>query len=200
MEKDILKSAALAYRKLLNIEYRIVLGRKGKRQVLDIAFLPDNFYHLAGLHKLKKKYWFQNRTSSWVLENILSGKISESDILSDKNIGKLCGRLHALENLELFMDASQTKFFAYDCKKVLFDTKLSADYLAKGNLENGSVTFSFFVNDSGKYYINSIFPAERYDYSMRQMQYTVLLKEKMVYKKELCVKTELMRHKNFSNE
>ena len=44
MEKAILKSAALAYQKLLSIEYRIVLGRKGKQKVLDIAFLPDNFY------------------------------------------------------------------------------------------------------------------------------------------------------------
>ena len=44
MEKDILKSAAIAYQKLLNIEYRIVLGRKWKQKVLDIAFLPDNFY------------------------------------------------------------------------------------------------------------------------------------------------------------
>ena len=47
MEKDILKSAAIAYQKLLSIEYRIVLGRKVKQKVLDIAFLPDNFYQFA---------------------------------------------------------------------------------------------------------------------------------------------------------
>ena len=60
MEKDILKSAAIAYQKLLSIEYRIVLGIKGKQKVLDIAFLPDNFYRHIMMRKMEgifNDYW-----------------------------------------------------------------------------------------------------------------------------------------------
>ena len=55
MEADILQLAARAYQKLMTVEYQVVLGRKGKAHTIEIAFRADNFYHLAGLHKLKQR-------------------------------------------------------------------------------------------------------------------------------------------------
>ena len=63
MEADILQLAARAYQKLMTVEYQVVLGRKGKAHTIEIAFRADNFYHLAGLHKLKQRYPFQQQTS-----------------------------------------------------------------------------------------------------------------------------------------
>ena len=78
MEADILQLAARAYQKLMTVEYQVVLGRKGKAHTIEIAFRADNFYHLAGLHKLKQRYPFQQQTSKWVLDHILRGTISMS--------------------------------------------------------------------------------------------------------------------------
>lgn len=62
MEADILQLAARAYQELMTVEYQVVLGRKGKAHTIEIAFRADNFYHLAGLHKLKQRYPFQQQT------------------------------------------------------------------------------------------------------------------------------------------
>ena len=67
----------------------MVLGRKGKTHTIEIAFRADNFYHLAGLHKLKQRYPFQQQTSKWVLDHILRGTISVSSFSKDQNFIKL---------------------------------------------------------------------------------------------------------------
>lgn len=76
MDTDMLKLAAEAYKKLTSIEYHVVLGRKGNINTLDIVFMPDNFYHLAGFHKLKQRYVFQQHTSTWILEHIIDETIT----------------------------------------------------------------------------------------------------------------------------
>ncbi|MBP5696422.1 MAG: hypothetical protein J6X11_07235 [Treponema sp.] len=45
--------AAIAYQKLLDVEYQIVLGKKNKQLILLINFEKLHFYHLSGLHYLK---------------------------------------------------------------------------------------------------------------------------------------------------
>lgn len=55
MGRDILLMAAQAYKNLIAVEYHIVLGRKGNTFDLNIVFMPENFYHLAGFHKLKQR-------------------------------------------------------------------------------------------------------------------------------------------------
>ena len=52
--KKILENAAKAFSSLLSVSYHIVLGRKGKAIDIVIVFKSENFFHLAGLHKLKK--------------------------------------------------------------------------------------------------------------------------------------------------
>lgn len=56
--KKILENAAKAFSSLLSVSYHIVLGRKGKAIDIVIVFKSENFFHLSGLHKLKKSYAF----------------------------------------------------------------------------------------------------------------------------------------------
>ena len=198
MERDILLMAAQAYKKLTELEYHIVLGRKGNTINLDIVFMPENFYHLAGLHKLKQRYSFQQRTSAWVLEHIVGGTITSEMLQRDKNFSLLEERLCALKILEEVIDDYGTKFYSYDRKRVAFATRINADYLAKGNLDNKPVVFSFFVGHDNKYCMNSIFQEAGYDYSSRQTQYTVLLKEKKFVSKEIARVVELYRHNKYN--
>lgn len=200
METDILYSAAQAYKKLTTIKYHIVLGRKGKTSAIDIVFMPDNFYHLAGLHKLKQKYSFQKQTRTWILNHIIDKTILVNSIQSDGNFYKVSERLYALKILEQIMDASETKFYSYDRRKISFATKITADYLAKGSIENKPVIFSFFVKNEHTYCMNSIFQKTFYDYSFRQTQYTVLLKKKALNNNGEIENLEIYRHNKYQGE
>lgn len=198
MGRDILLMAAQAYKILIAVEYHIVLGRKGNTFDLNIVFMPENFYHLAGFHKLKQRYSFQQRTSTWILEHILNGTVTSDVIASDKNFSILEERLYSLKILEQVIDAQETKFYSYDKNRVAFATRITADYLAKGMLANEPIVFSFFVRTDKKYCMNSIFQETAYDYSTRQTQYTVLLKEKKVVSKGLVSSVELYRHNKYA--
>lgn len=50
---DKLKECARAFDRLTNIEYRIVIGRKGVTRNINLKFRLTEFHHLLGLHKLK---------------------------------------------------------------------------------------------------------------------------------------------------
>lgn len=200
MDTNILKSAAKAYKKLMKTEYHIVLGRKGNINTLDIVFMPDNFYHLAGFHKLKQRYAFQQHTSAWILDHIIDETITVKIIENDKNFNMITERLYALEILEQALDSVKTRFYSYDRKKVVFATKITADYLAKAGIGDGTVIFSFFVRADNKYCMNSIFQEVAYDYSSRQTQYTVLLKEKKTNNNGISECLELYRHNKYDGK
>ena len=50
---DKLKEAAVSFEKLLDTEYKIIVGRKNKLENINIKFDKTHFVHLSGLHKLK---------------------------------------------------------------------------------------------------------------------------------------------------
>lgn len=50
---DKLQKCGKAFEKLLEIQYRIIIGRKGKTVELVIGFSKLDFHHLMGLGKLK---------------------------------------------------------------------------------------------------------------------------------------------------
>lgn len=50
---DKLLNCVLAFEKLLDIQYRIIVGRKGQSTELCIGFSKWDFHHLMGLDKLK---------------------------------------------------------------------------------------------------------------------------------------------------
>ena len=47
-----LQSIAKAFAKLLDIEYRMIIGRKGKTTEITLRFDASHFHHLAGFHIL----------------------------------------------------------------------------------------------------------------------------------------------------
>ena len=69
---DKLQKCAKAFEKLLEIQYRIVIGRKGKTVELVIGFSKLDFHHLMSLGKLKDlRIAKQNRGS--VFDEIITG-------------------------------------------------------------------------------------------------------------------------------
>ena len=197
MDEDILWETAVAYRRLMAVTYHVVLGRKGKNFNLDIEFTPENFFHLAGLHKLKERYSSFLCTSEEVLSAVMAGELTADIFREDLYREIVERRMRALQSLETMLDSDCVEFFGFNNRNAVIHTKITADYLAKEEHGAGVVLFSFFAEDGGKYHVKSVFSKEMYDYTMRQTRYTVLLKEKTLATENGQEMTELYRHKAF---
>ena len=200
MSSDILQDTAMAFRSLLQCKYHIVLGRKGKTEQIDICFMPDVFFHLAGLHYLEKSYFFSSFSSEKIFSLIADGKISLSHIQDDCSFSSIFDRLVVLKDLECIMDASESEFFKYEKRKTKNNSKIEANYLAKSILSGKTQSFVFFLREKGEnfYITNSIFPMESYDYSQGQVKYSLLFKEKIKLRENTS--QILFHHKKYMPE
>lgn len=86
---DKLCNCVTAFEKLLDIQYRIIVGRKGKATELCTGFSKLDFHHLMGLGKLKDlRIATHNR--GIVFDEILSGKTTYETISKSRYQNK-CG-------------------------------------------------------------------------------------------------------------
>lgn len=76
---DFLYDAAIEYKKLENVVYRIILGRKGKKYELMLRFPPESFFHLAGLQHLTD-IKFPSSNKERVYKEILRKRVTEETI------------------------------------------------------------------------------------------------------------------------
>lgn len=196
MDEDILYRTAVAYHHLLTTKYRIVLGRKGKTFEIFIEFTPENFFHLAGLHKLSQRYSSLLRTSEEILHDAVSGTLSAEIFRGDIQFETVKRRMRALQSLEEMLDSDRVEFYGFNNRKALIGTKITADYLAKEENREGLILFSFFEENGGRCYAKSVFSKETYDYTLRQVKYTVLQKEKIADQVTMI----LFRHKAYGLE
>ncbi len=178
MTSNLLSDAAKAYRKLLNTEYRIVLGRKNNAIEIKIGFFADQFYHLAGLHKLRKSYPFKKKSHGKVFEDILNDRISNELIKYDETYQEIALRLAAIIKLEEILDSHDTKYYKYDIKKVRIPSRLKADFLLEGNIDGSKYVFTFLTQEKSVCSCKSIFYKGTYDYALGQTKYTLLALEK----------------------
>lgn len=174
---DQLLECAIAYQKLLNTAYRIILGRKGKQTKLSIYFETVGFHHLIGLHKLRDlRIARENREK--VFHDILNGKITYSSLLQSKYFDFIQQRFLPFSNLESLLDQNRL-VFRYN-KKLNCFSLIEADYLlSTPYAETDIYIFLAKQDDTGQYFCRSFFPKEQKDYTERQAIYTMLYKEKI---------------------
>ncbi len=92
-EVDYLYQTAIFYKeKLANRRFRILISRKKEERSIELLFLPYHFYHLAGLHKLIDLPLLK-RNAENIYREILSKKITYSDIAKSKYISEMSDRL-----------------------------------------------------------------------------------------------------------
>lgn len=173
---DKLQQCAKAFEKLLDIQYRIIIGRKGKSVELTIGFSKLDFHHLMGLGKLKDlRIAKQNRTL--VFDNILSGKTSYATLMASRYLPQIENRFEPLALIERLLDDNRL-IFRYN-KKLNQFSLIEADYLLSTLLENSEIyIFLAEHKETGRYFCRSFFPKEARDYTEGQPRYTMLYKEK----------------------
>ena len=174
---DKLRNTAEGFRSLLDTQYHIIIGRKGKSLELTIEFKPIDFHHLMGLGKLKDlRVATQNRES--VFFDILNGTLTYSSICKSRYINQIENRFIPLSCIEQIFDDNKL-IFRYNEKRNQFSL-IEADYLLATPFSGNDIyIFIEEKGSSGLFFCRSFFPKEKKDYTVGQPQFTLLFKEKI---------------------
>ena len=174
---DKLADCALAFEKILDIQYRMIVGRKGKAVELLVGFSMLDFHHLMGLGKLKDlRLATMNRET--VFKEIMSGKISYEVIAKSRYIHLIENRFQPLMHIEQLFDDNRL-VFRYNPKLNQFSL-IEANYLLTSPYEENDIYIFLAKNkEANRYFCRSFFPKEQKDYTKGQAVYTLLYKEKI---------------------
>lgn len=174
---DKLVDCAHAFEKLLDTQYRMIVGRKGKSAEILVGFSVLDFHHLMGLGKLKDlRLATMNRET--VFKEILKGKFSYETISKSRYIHLIENRFQPLSHLEQLFDNNRL-VFRYNPKLNQFSL-IEADYLLTSPYEEKDVYIFLAKKDNiNIYFCRSFFPREQRDYTKGQAIYTLLYKEKI---------------------
>ncbi|MCL2077033.1 MAG: PBECR4 domain-containing protein [Oscillospiraceae bacterium] len=193
---DKLKASAEAFQQLLNKEYLIKLGHRGKATEFSIVFETVNFKHLTGIHYLKDIDISDKTPKEFFIES-LSGALKEKDLYESIYFDQISERLENLKNLENYLDNNML-VFKWDLRNATY-SKINADYMLKEDKpENKAYVFlkeksSIFgatkklkVNEIKKESAISFFLSNK-NYDKNQVQYTLLKNEKIDRSKNIRV-------------
>lgn len=174
---DKLYDCVNAFEKLLDIQYRIIVGRKGKATELCIGFSKLDFHHLMGLGKLKDLR-IATRNRGIVFDEILSRKTTYKTISQSRYLHLIENRFQPLAQIETLFDDNRL-IFRYNIKVNRFSL-IEADYLlSTPYAETDIYIFIAKQDDTERYFCRSFFPKEQKDYTKGQTIYTMLYKEKI---------------------
>lgn len=174
---DKLQARAIAFSNLLDVEYRIILGRKGKTFEITLGFEPFDFPHLIGLHKLSDI--FHGHISNDLMFNkCLSGEITYSRISQSSKFYLLGNRFECFDQLELLLDSNDT-VFKCNARALKLFSQIEADYQIK-SVHKLSVFYLFLQQrrNSNSFFCKSFINDNVVDYTYGQTKMTLLYKEK----------------------
>lgn len=173
-----------AFKSLLNIEYKVILGRKSKLVKLHIVFDKTDCFHLMGLQYLKDRPNLKTSRGK-IFNQIESRTIKKEYIESSDFYSKIYSRIELLPMLENILDSNRT-VFKYNGNKY---SKIEADYLLTNDIMKETVFVFLSENKDDKYFCRSFFPQEGMDYAKGQTSWTMLYKSKI---NKLTGKTEVL--------
>lgn len=175
---DKLQERAIAFKQLLDYEYKIKLGRKGKITEFIIDFDKSDFFHLIGLHKLTDI--LNNRKSTdKIFLDCLKGNLTYNDCVSSEMFCKIENRFEYFCYLEQMLDSNDI-IFKCNTSTLRRFSKIVADFELKNTLEN--LIFYLFIEKraySKNQYCKSFINDNEVDYTYGQTRMTLLYKEKI---------------------
>lgn len=176
---DLLQECAQEFDRLLEIEYHITAGRKGKKVSFILSFARSDFHHLAGLHKLRDNAKVGRGRRETIFLDILQGKLTLEQIQRSVFFPQMGSRLKYLAHLEQFLDSNEL-IFRYN-ENIHPFSKIEADYLLENHVDETPV-YLFLVQESEtdkeRHVCRTLFPKVELDYAQGQPKYALLRKEK----------------------
>lgn len=182
---DNLKEIAKLFEKLLKMQYKIVLARKGIEVELLLNFEKEHFFHLSGLHKLKDiEYPFKNKSKIFdaILEDKLTYEmIKKSEFFLPNEKTKYVGikdRINSISQIEEILD-SDNLIFKYNKNHLRWsDIKFKYVFESIG-YETPIYIFINEISNNNIVGCVSMFPKVNQDYTKGQTKMTLLYKEKI---------------------
>lgn len=197
---DILYKAAVNYKKMLNIGYKIILGKKGKAYYINLNFYEESFFHLVGLQHLTDLKQLKGNKER-IYKNILDGLITYKDIKKSVHFEEwhLEDRITYLEYLEEMLDNNKITFLI-NAKEYILYTNIRADYLFEYLLDS-ETTLYFFSRESSFPKVEneclgcSFFKKSLKDYRKGTIPTTLLCNEKIIYEKKPNIVENIILYK-----
>ena len=175
---DKLQRCALAFQRLINTQYEIIIGRKGQLSKIIIDFSETEFVHLAGLHKLVDNDFLRTASRKKVFDYALRGKISYDTLTKSENFDFVKERIEYFEFLEDMLD-SNSIVFRYNENRNVFSL-IKADYLLQSeHIGRDIYIFLDKLENSEVHFCRSFFPKGDKDFTVGQAKFTMLYKRKI---------------------
>lgn len=182
---DKLKECAINFEKLLDIQYKIILAKKGKPTKFVLTFDKKDFHHLVGLQKLKDISNLK-RDRAIIFDEILNDvitydMISKSPFFESNEEKKQFGiksRIDYFIHIEKILDSNNLSF-KYNKNKNAWSV-IDCEYIFK-NSDFDRELFVFIDKRDNKEnkFCRSFFPRENTDYTKEQIKMTLIYKEKI---------------------
>lgn len=173
-----LKKAALVFQELLDIEYKIIVGRKGKTTEFTIGFSKEHFFHLVGLHKLNDLN-FPTKNKERLFDLIIDDEITEDFILKSSKANPIIS-----ERIEPFIDIvniidDNNLVFKFNRSRNNW-TNMRCKFILE-NIEQDKTVYVFIDNDkkNDKMFCRSFFLKTRNDFTTGSTKMALLYKEKI---------------------
>lgn len=180
---DILKKAAKEFDRLLSTNYYFEIARKNTKKEFLLNFRPEDFHHIAGLHKLIDIGLVQTGTRDRVYRDIVNDNITYSDISISNYFAKIANRIDLVCQMQNILDSNQIVFKYLD--KTNQFSRIEADFLLE-NAHEKDIIYVFLSERKSREQSNypimccrSFFPMEQLDYTRNQPSYTLLKKIKI---------------------
>ncbi|MGN0606937.1 MAG: PBECR4 domain-containing protein [Oscillospiraceae bacterium] len=174
----LLLETAENFKKMFNIKYDILLGKKNREVNIIITFRSVDFHHLAGLHYIKDLPELKQSREK-IFEAICTDSNLRNKIYNSEFYTEIEDRIIALNQIEKLFD-SDNLIFNYDYKNNKM-SKIRADFLIQSVDNNQLITYIFGEKSSHdknstskEVYCKSIFHKSDMDYTKFQSKYTVL--------------------------
>ena len=174
---DKLRERAVAFNKLVNIEYNIIFGKAGKLTHLTLTFDKKNFHHLIGFKYLEDRRGLLNKDRAKIFDAIINNEITYCQICNSDFFYDIEKRFSAFVDIEHFLD-NNGLIFKFN-RKAKPAAKMQAKYIMESTANNDTAYMCIDKRDNqSKFFCRSFFPKE-YDYTWGHIRHTLLYKEKV---------------------
>lgn len=126
-----IKKAVSRFRLCTNKEVKIVISKKKQYKNICIDFHDSDFFHLAGLHKLKDKRNLLKGSKSRIFDNLINDNSLSEKLKTSKYYSDIEDRLLMVSDLQnILQKCNNIKVFSYKKNAAGF-SKIEADYTIK---------------------------------------------------------------------
>lgn len=169
-----IKESVISYKKLTNYHLKIVVCKNDIHKNICINFCDSDFYHLAGLHKLKDSQHMLRGSKTGVFNKLLSSDSLCERLEQSKQFEEITIRLELCGLLKDVL-IKKTDIYSYKRNASNF-SKIEADYVIRFYYKKQQC-YLFLVKRDKEYHVCNSLICEKRNMVLFNQQYKIKRKE-----------------------